>query len=71
MSRPVDPIVSNSIVYLATSVEAIAARLRDAAHEPEGWRVLEWAAEELDRLGGEAKSIADDERVDETQQAAQ
>jgi hypothetical protein len=58
-------IADNSIAYLATSIEAVAARLRASIGKAGAWRVLEWSADELDRLGTEGRDIADGERADE------
>lgn len=59
----------NSIVYLATTIEAVAARIRASAGRADCWRVLEWASDELDRLGTEGRDIADEARIDETEAA--
>lgn len=53
-----DHVIANSINYLATSIEAVAARLRGAVGKPGAQDVLEWAGAELERLSGDATSIA-------------
>jgi hypothetical protein len=73
MARKVQPkpdtaeIQANSIEYLATSIEAIGARLRASIGKPGAWRVLNWSADELDRLGTEGRDIADEARLDESE----
>lgn len=64
--KPVEQDVdANSIEYLATSIEAIGARVRLAIGKLDAWRVLGWAADEMDRLGTEARDIGDETRVEE------
>lgn len=62
---PLDVITSNSIAYLATSIESVAARVRRCASEPGANQVLEWATAELERLSGEANELSDAARADE------
>ena len=58
-------VTANSIEYLATSIEAIGARVRLARGKADAWRVLNWAADEMDRLGAESRDIGDESRMDE------
>ncbi len=60
-------VTRNSVEYLATSIEAIAARVRLSIGRPDAWRVLGWAADELERLGVEARDIGDESRLDEAE----
>lgn len=60
-------IEANSIDHLATSLEAVAARLRAAIGKHDAWRVLGWAADEADRLAVDARDIGDESRVSEAE----
>jgi hypothetical protein len=53
-----DEVMTNSITYLATSIEAVALRVRDAVGSDDAERVLDWAKNELERLGHEAGELA-------------
>ncbi len=64
-ARTAADVEASSIEYLATSIEAIGARLRLAIGKPNAWRVLGWAADELERLGCESRDIGDEARTSE------
>lgn len=66
-----DVVTANSILYLATSIEAVALRVRGSIGKPDADRVLEWCQAELERLGGEAAELAESERGDQAEAAAQ
>lgn len=63
-----DPVVANGISNLATSLEAVALRLRRSIGD-HAFRVLEWAATELERLQDDATQMAPEARVDEVEEA--
>lgn len=62
-----EPISANSVVYTATSIEAIALRLRQSVTAGKGdcHVVLEWAKAELERCAGELESMIPDVRAKE------
>jgi len=68
-----DPVTSTSVTYTATSIEAVALRLRVAVTAEKGdcHQVLEWAKAELERLAGECDDLAPEVRSEECDEAAQ
>jgi hypothetical protein len=68
-----DQVSINSVIYTATSIEAVALRLRQALTAGRGdcHQVLEWAQAELERLSSEAASLAPEVRAEECAEAAQ
>jgi hypothetical protein len=68
-----DTVTANSVAYTATSIEAVALRLRVslAAGKGDCHQVLEWAQAELERLSGECSDLAPEARNDECTEAAQ
>ena len=65
-----EQVTANSISHLATSIEAVGARLRNAIGKSDAGEVLGWCCDELDRLGHEAGDIGDEVRADEREAAA-
>lgn len=64
-------VTANSMSHLATSIEAIGARLRKSIGKTDAGEVLGWCVDELDRLGHEAGDIGDEVRADEREAACQ
>lgn len=68
-----DTITANSVTYTATSIEAVALRLRAsvAAGNGDCHRVLEWAGAELERLQNECAAMDPEVRAEECAEAAE
>jgi hypothetical protein len=68
-----DTVTANSVAYTATSIEAVALRIRVSLASGKGdcHQVLEWAQAELERLAGECAELAPEARSDECAEAAQ
>lgn len=68
-----DEVTTASVIYTATSIEAVALRLRVAVAAGKGdcHLVLEWAKAELERLAGECDEMAPEARAEECTEAAQ
>ncbi len=69
MKPRMDPVVANSIANAALSLEAVALRVRRSIGQDNADRVLEWAESELERIGADAKAIAEDSRAEEREEA--
>lgn len=68
-----DLITANSVAYTATSIEAVALRLRTsiAAGKGDCHQVLEWAKAELERLGNECDDLMPEAKAEECVEATQ